>query len=451
MMIRTRILASAVTFSLLSFSATSAYAGWFKKPATANIQVPEPSHGAQVPQAIPFDPYAPSVPVPALPSVESQLSRIAAQRVALGDTHNGKTMLIEERRQDLSGVDACAGIPGQKNFLNSIEGAVRMGVVDRQIESNEFIDPAYGLPGTANSQPVSLLSNPLCIQDASQIAAILTPNFVPNAQVIAQLKTFSEASNADRKRALAGDTLALASFTMRMTQMMGCLSYEESLQTPEDDEVEDAFKSSVANMPEATRFFQDGAGVARRPRGVLFAEDRHGDFYNKLRAARANGSFTPELLNTLKQAYKPWPVVGVYQFNPKGGNTGPCVDQWNKMVDNPACKIEGSSPAAVMRALASPGQTFNTFCGVQKIVQAFNSQVNTNFLNGPKIVDGETLNTVGVDPSNIVNGVLKAPKDRCVSLVARSGYGNIYSHFGPLRNSVKDNLGKLIKCVSNLR
>jgi|GEM_PF-2553883 len=439
MMIRSRCVATALTFSLL---------GIYVQGASAAPPNPRRSQNSRSGQghATQRSPVADTQTL--VPEISSQLSGIPVLQVATGDMHNNKTMLVQQRRQDLSGVDACAGLEGQKNFLNSIQGAVRTGMTDRQIASDSVIDPAYGLPGRQNSQPVSLISNPICEQSADQIAAILTPPFAPSAEVVSALKAFSAASNRDRRLALQGDTLALAAFEHRMTQLMGCLSYEESLMTAEDDGVEAAFQSAIDNMPAARPHFANAQGVARRPSGVLFAEDRHGDFFNKLRASRANGTFTPALFEELKRTYKPWPVVGMYQFNPKGGNTGPCVEQWNEIVSNPACKINPSSSVEVMRALSSPGQTFNTFCGVQKVIQAFNSQVNTNKLNTTKVVNGVTKTTSSVDPSNIVNGVLKQPKDRCVSLVARSGEGNIYSHFGPLRNSVKDNLGKLVKCAA---
>ncbi len=436
MMMRRRIYTSVLSVSLLGLLSPAAEAAWpFKKKDHSNKNVPkaEPVYEDNLP-------VAQAIPV-SLPSVHQQLAAIPAMTSAGADSHNGRSHLIVNRQQDLSGVDACASIPGQKNFLNSIEGAVRMSLTDRQIETNIHIDPPYGLPGTANSQPVSLLSNPICVQDADQIAAILGKEFLPDAKSIQSLKKFSEASNADRRLALQGDTQALALFNRRMTQMMGCLSYEESLNSFKSDEdeaaVEEGFQAALKAMPDAKKFFADSSGNVTRPSGVLFAEDRDGNFFNEIRAAKKNGMLTPDLLKSLKEKYKSWPVVGTYQFNPKFGNVGPCVDQWNKIVTNPACKINGSSPSDVMRALASPGQTFNTFCGVQKVVQAFNSQVNTNI-------------PTGVDTSNLLpNGQIKAPQDRCVSLVARSGAGRIYSHFGPWRNSVKDNMGKLMNCVSN--
>lgn len=440
MMNHTRFVATALTFSLLGLYAKSSEAA---DPVKRNQNTRKASGHAIQRDSV-------EVNQTLLPEMAEQMVSTSVLQTAIGDAHNNKTMLVQQRRQDLSGVDACAALAGQKHFLNSIQGAVRIGMKDRQIASDSVIDPAYGLPGRQNSRAVSLISNPLCEQSAEQISALLNPAFAPTAEVVSALKAFSAASNRDRRRALEGDTLALAAFEHRMTQFMGCLSYEESLMTADNEAVEEAFRSTLANMPAARSHFENAEGVVRRPNGVLFAEDRHGDFFNKLRAARANGSFTPALLEELKRTYKPWPVVGMYQFNPKGGNTGPCIEQWNEIVTNPVCKINPSSSVEIMRALSSPGQTFNTFCGVQKVIQAFNSQVNTNKLNTTSVVDGVTKTTSSVDPSNIVNGVLKQPKDRCVSLVARSGVGNIYSHFGPLRNSVKDNLGKLVKCASRI-
>jgi hypothetical protein len=372
------------------------------------------------------------------PPVLARLQMVPNVSTAGGDSHYGNTQLIATRNQHLTGVDACAAVGGQKNFLSAIEGGVRMSLVDRKIESNHIIDEAYGLPGTEDSHPVSLISNELCVQDEAQIAAILGDDFVPNSQTVQALKNFAQASNEDRRRALAGDNQALAAFTTRWTQFMGCLAYSESLQTADSEGVDQRFQNALNKHPTAEPFFQNTAGQTVRPQGVLIHEDRQGEFFIELRKAAAEGSLNAERRAELEKQFEPWPVVGMFQFDPKFfGNVAQCVHQWNKIVDKPECKIEPRSTADILRALASPGQTFNTFCGAQKIVQAFNSQVNTNM-------------ATGVDTSNILpGGRIKAPKDRCVSLVARSGRGRIYSHFGPLRNSVKDNLGRLMGCVAN--
>ncbi len=425
------IVVSFSMFSALLVLSPDASAQFWKRKKVQHQPTTQPLPAVPV--------YESDIPVArALPVIESQLAVIPRLDTVIADTHfEKKSMLVQQRRQDLTGVDACAENPNQKTFLHAIEGAVRMGMVERKIETHPVhIDPAYGLPGPENSMPVSLMSHPLCIQDADQLAAILDKEYTPDNGTIEALKQFSMASNEDRRRALNGDVQALKSFTHRMTQMMSCLSYAESMQTADSEKSDANFHMALNEIAGSKPLFARGGGEAARPQGVLFSEDRPGEFFVELRKAAANGTRTPELEAQLKAKYKPWPVVGTYQFNPRFGNVGPCVAQWNALVNDDRCKINNASPAQVMAALASPGQTFNTFCGVQKIVQAFNSQVNTS-------------NATGVDKSNILpNGRLKAPKDRCVSLVARSGAGRIYSHFGPWRNSVKDNMGKLMGCVS---
>jgi len=434
------LFASFVTVSLASLHCSPLEAQIFKKWKQKNSGSSQSHSGSPQPGLI-------AVPV-ALPPVSQQISGLSPQSAGGADTYYGKSNLIMERTQKLSDVDACAEIPGQKNFLNAIEGGVRTALTARQIESNPLIDDPYGLPGTANSHPVSLISNPICIQGAEQIEAIVGAGYVPDAATIEKLNKFSEASNKDRELALQGDTLALASFTKRMTQMMGCLAYAESLQTADNPGVDATFSMAVEAIPGSSKHFVDASGEIVRPSGVLFSEDRPGEYFLEQRKLKAAGALTDEKIKELKEKYKPWPVVGLYQFNPKFGNVGPCVQQWNKLVTNPVCQINGSSPADVMRALASPGQTFNAFCGVQKIVQSFNSQVNTR--NG-RALDKDGSIMTGVDISNMLpNGQIKAPQDRCVSLVTRSSRGRIYSHFGPWRNSVKDNMGKLINCVSTV-
>jgi hypothetical protein len=225
---------------------------------------------------------------------------------------------------------------------------------------------------------------------------------------------------------------------------MGCLGYEESFQSTGEPK-SDSEESNNKNFLLAMSTIKDPSErLASRPAGVQFGEDHDGGYYNesarKAKEFREKLNLDPtidtldkrkELINPylkkiaaeLDEKYPAWPVIGTFQFDPNG-NLGPCIEQWNEMFNNnPSCRIDIRSKASVIKALASSGQSFNTWCGMQKIVQSFNSQVNT-------------VNDTGVDRSNVVDGRLKRSEDRCVSLAARGGTGNIYAHFGPLRNSV---------------
>jgi DNA-binding transcriptional MerR regulator len=125
-----------------------------------------------------------------------------------------------------------------------------------------------------------------------------------------------------------------------------------------------------------------------------------------------------------------WAASGVYQFkfgnldtdegDVRDSNIGPCVDQWNGLYGS-VCPV-AHTIGGYAEALSSPGQAFNIFCGVQKIVQSFNVQVHTT-------------NPAKTSPLNLgPDGKLKAPADRCVHPFWEGSRG--YNHFGPLSNSV---------------
>lgn len=86
----------------------------------------------------------------------------------------------------------------------------------------------------------------------------------------------------------------------------------------------------------------------------------------------------------------------------------------------------------MIRILGSAKQTFNAFCGVNKILQTFSVQVNTT-------------KTWATHPNNFHNGKLINGKDRCITPFIYSG--RAYNHFGPLQNSTGSNLETLFNCV----
>ena len=383
--------------------------------------------------------------------------------------------LIRNRQQDPR--DHCLGATGQNNFLNAIEAAVRDSTSGRKIETNEAIrgglvwsekrkqmveNDAYGLPPVDDQIPVSLASHPLCIQNQDDLKKLLAPHQTLDPATIRRLHNFSQASNEYRKGTLNGDIRAKNKFVNLWTQMMGCLAYAESYQST----LEPGTKWERLN----NKWFAIGLGrygaafksanppMIVQPEGVQFGEDHGGFFYRDVarliaqhNKQLANPLLTPaqkEIIDAeyaaarekLEKGNPAWPDVGTYQFNPNGGNTGPCVDQWNKLMTRSECKILDSGPqgeANLAYALASHGQTFNTWCGVQKIVQSFNSQVHTRFATG----------TDNANVTNAAQGILAQPKDRCVSLAAVGGTRKIYSHFGPLGNSTENNFAELMLCV----
>ncbi len=175
--------------------------------------------------------------------------------------------------------------------------------------------------------------------------------------------------------------------------------------------------------------------------------------YNAAKAAGATSAQLHEqFFSDISQTS--WVSSGVFQFKfanldtEKGdelsSNIGPCVDQWNALYGN-SCPIQHTI-AGYAQALTSPGQAFNIFCGVQKIVQSYNTQVHT-------------MNPKKTSPQNMgPDGNLLPPEKRCVHPFWHGSLG--YNHFGPLANSApKDsikglpsypgNLALLMECVHN--
>jgi hypothetical protein len=475
---------------------------------------------------------------PPVAAILQRLSSVPYLSDSVADTHNGANKLKKSRSLLANSVDSCRAPASKDSFLGAIEEGVRQSTVDRIIETNPKIESLFGMGPMNDPQraPASLLSNPICEMTTEDIGVMLDQNSIPSPSAVDTLAKFTEASNADRVKALAGDQAALQRFTHRWTNFMGCLSYAESMGSPESAQSDRKFEQILQEFPEAAAPFTNAAGRVVRPAGVLAATDRDGAYYNQPRAldallaandrqwalkaadlfflgkvmpleeitvfrnriftkdvvhngrvlAKAMDPLTAEklaeldaqgvldvsagttkgvgdaLLAHLKEArlsgaagsaetkrlakeyvsnaYPTWQVVGMYQFDPNAaGNVSPCILQWNKIhADNPACFIDPASTNASIVALASGGQTFNAFCGAQKIVQAFNSQINTR-------------NTTGTPPHNVqADGSLKAPKDRCVSVVARAGENLVYAHFGPLRNSTKTNLAAVLNCAKRV-
>lgn len=172
-------------------------------------------------------------------------------------------------------------------------------------------------------------------------------------------------------------------------KFFGCLAYKESLSTA------DLRSSQNVAKKYAPSDYQ-------KPAGVKF-------YYDKLQPKESR-------LN-----------IGMYQFTPnRYGNISPCIKDWNRSYSS--CKITDKSQNGLIRTLGSVSQDFNAYCGVHKLLQTFNVQLHTT----------KAKNT---HPSN----ENKAPANRCVTPHFYAGWA--YNHFGPLQNSMGDNLGKLMRCV----
>jgi hypothetical protein len=367
-------------------------------------------------------------------NLQERIATLGSTPATIVDDIYKKQQLGMRRRQ--STIDSCLSNTPIANFQNAIENGVKASIPAYKFNSNPHIDEVYGLD-PEQSIPVGLISHPLCVQEKDQIAHILGTERVPDDEAIELMKKFVMDSNRDRMEALAGNNEALERFSKRWTVFMGCLAYAESLPTADAEPAHKAFAELMEEYPQMrSAFSKNGEGKPVKPEGVHFGVDRPGSYFVELRKARAEGRATPEFIAELNKKYPAWSVTGLYQFDATRpyGNTTPCVEQWNALVSRPECKIRNGNAKDYFLAFTSYGQSMNAFCGVQKIVHAFNSQANTS-------------KPSGTDLSNIINGKLKKPQDRCVGLVARGGAGKVYAHFGPLGNSVHDNLKKLMKCV----
>lgn len=382
-----------------------------------------------------------------------------AQRVAeaadlAGAPEASEAKLLRERVLNVKTLDP-AFLSGSNiqndtgtTFFSTIHQAIDLSLRSRKIFTNSDIDAAYGLPGRDKSIEVSLLSHPVCAQTPASLSAILGADYVPDTATQKRINDFVTLSNLKRSRAMKGDTEAKEKFSLLWSSFFSCLAYAESLSDPElSSEADAAYNDFLDGNPTVRADFEQRNLLHRAP-GVLFGIDHPGDYYIKRAAVRNNPNLSADekaaALQKLYDEYnvwgpKKWVVAGLFQFAPEvNGNVVPCLNQWNENVteaQRPAGFQIGLNKIDITRAIVSPVQSFTAYCGVQKVVQGFNSQVNTS-------------NLTGVHPDNIVKtNQLKAPQDRCVSLMMRGGQARMYAHFGPLRNSTQKNLAGLFQCV----
>jgi hypothetical protein len=390
---------------------------------TSSIQ--EPIH--KMPPAPKLDPKLPPI------EISSELPGEAEIGLRIDQFKGGK-QLMRPRKQDLTSVDRCAVKgTGQSTFLDAISGAVKMSMAPRKIFSDPDIDSNYGLPGRSKSIEVGLISHPLCMATEASIKHLLGSQNAVDPYIVKSMNIFVDAVNSARIEALGGNSKGMRKAELLYTNFMGCLAYAESLTEPGDSgEKKTEFDSLYKKHIESDESLQAALGDIPRPSGVIYSPDRVGTFYIQTVALRATSALTSDAEEKLKQKYPSWLDIGLFQFKPDlKGNINPCIDQWNER--NPSCKIERTM-LSVTKALGSPGQTAGAYFGVQKIVEMYNSEVNT-------------MNASGTDLANAEDGTLKTPRDRCVSLIARAGKNRVYSHFGVLADSVGVNLHGLLSCV----
>jgi hypothetical protein len=287
------------------------------------------------------------------------------------------------RRKDSKGIDEC-GVrsPQGVRFAEQIAYAVSKHLTPR-VSDLAGIEEIYGFH-PASAKAVSLTSHPFCVETSDTLKAIMFHEDIPSGDTIDKLNRMTAKLNAAR---LAGN----AESTRLWTKFFGCLAYEESLTTA------------------------DGPSSQKVARQVLHWGETKPDgveFYND-----------PEQSNPASKLN-----IGLYQFSPlASGNIAPCIREWNKAF--PKCEIDvKASRTDLIRTLGSSAQSFNAYCGVDKLVQTFFVQANTQAASR-------------LHPAN--KG--KESADRCVSLNFRASLG--YNHFGPLQNSTGKSLNHLVSCV----
>lgn len=299
-------------------------------------------------------------------------------------------------RGNLSAIDQCVpALQSETRFADTIAYQVNEHFKSSKAELT-FIVSLFGLPASLDQHvALSLTSFPLCSVTTQTLTQTIGGSRVPSARVITQLNQFADQMNQLREKSLSGDDEAKKQLVSRWSRVMMCLGYVESLTTADTSTSE-----SVARRV--------GPQGYRKPAGVKFYEDPE-----QPQASRLN--------------------IGLFQFTPDaGGNVFPCIRRWNKV--NPQCAIsESASQAEMIRVLGSDLQHFNSFCGVNKLVQMFSVQVNTRNVNNTHPANRRS------------DGRLKPSGERCVSLHFRPG--NSYLHFGPFMNSTGSNLEQLMSCA----
>jgi hypothetical protein len=308
----------------------------------------------------------------------------------------GKDLSMARPATSLHNTDSCDPLVKEKTSLGDrISYQIYNHASRSMVPGTPSVGKHYGWAGKP-MLPNSLMSHDMCEVTAKSLELTLGDiKKVPDAKTIDQMNRYTLTMNNDRKSAQSGNPVSRKRYLRNWNSMMMCLAYMESLPTADTN---DSFQTAKKYAPDF-----------KKPGGVEFYED----------------DLQPETSSL---------NIGLYQFTPRAaGNVYPCLLSWNQIFKG-KCEINPSSNEQQMiRVLGSGYQTFNAFCGVNKIVQVFSIQVNTE----------KSTNT---HPSNLLStGQLKSSPDRCVSPFFSSKLS--YNHFGPLQNSYGNRLEDLMNCI----
>jgi hypothetical protein len=293
--------------------------------------------------------------------------------------------------------DSCIPeLQGQNRFADRI-AYFAYGHLETRVAQLDYVASSYSLPSSSVAKPVSLVSHPMCPVSVSSLTKTLGgASYVPSTATISKINAFVNQNNLLRSQFLNNETDSEIKLVKHWSKFFMCLSMAESLGNPD----------SSSSISVAQKY--QPAGYTR-PSGVAFYEDPSQSAVSRLN-------------------------IGLFQFTPNSnGNIYACLKQWNRI--NPSCSVnQDGSQGDMIKLFGSGYQTFNAFCGIDKIHQTFSVQVNTSSASSTA-------------PLNLVSGKLKDPNNRCVSL--HFAAGKSYNHFGPLQNTTGTNLEKLMNCVSS--
>jgi hypothetical protein len=384
----------AVFLALASLAPEEAGA-FGSRPATPPAPTPKPPTTPPKPPTVPTTPTVPPT-VPELPADYDVFGEVsAAVGDQVDDQYSTYRELLAVRKNDGVASNTCVGaLTDRSTFSDQIAYAVFLNSQSRVSELS-YLGGAYSLPTSQSGfLPASLVSNPLCPVTAASLAATIKGRTIPSAATIAKANTFSQNVNALRTKAIGGDRQSLVDLNKLWSKFMMCLSYQESLTTADATSSYNAAKS---------------AGVASKPEGVKY-------YLDPLQSAESR-------LN-----------IGLFQFTPaSGGNIQACIRAWNKKF--PSCAIKTNETLANMtKIMGASRQTFNAFCGVTKVADMFSVQVNTRA-------------PASVHPNNVSGSTILPGPNRCVTPFFHSNKS--YNHFGPLQNTIHNNLDGLLTCVNS--
>ncbi len=305
--------------------------------------------------------------------------------------------LMKERQQiSIHSTDRCdETVLGRNRFADRISYQVYLQSFYKLVPGIQELGKVYGWNKNKALMKNSLMTHKMCEVDSGTLSKTIGAAKVPSSVTISQINRFTQTMNADLAQIKSGNKTAQKRYLKNWNKMMMCLAYIESLTT--------------ADSGDSAHVAEKHAPGFKKPPGVEFYED----------------DLQPETSSL---------NIGLYQFTPKStGNVFSCLQSWNNYYGSSCGLKKMTSESEMIAMLGSGHQTFNAFCGVNKIVQMFSVQINTD----------KAENT---HPSNLLpSGQLKPSEERCVSPFFSARLS--YNHFGPLQNSYGDRLETLMKCV----